>query len=65
MAKIDSYGVSSLPTKIIFSYLSNCTQRTEIKNSFSKRSNILRGMAQGSILGPLLFNIDLIDFSYK
>ena len=30
------------------------SNRTQIKNSFSKRS-------QGSILGPLLFNIDLID----
>ena len=50
IAKIDSYGVSSLSTKIIFN-LSNRTQRTLIKNSFNKRSNIL----QGSILGPLLF----------
>ena len=28
IAKIDSYGVSSMSTKIIFPYLSNCTQRT-------------------------------------
>ena len=50
IAKIDSYGVSSLSTKITF-YLSNRTQRTLIKNSFNKRSNIM----QGSILGSLLF----------
>ena len=38
-------------------------QGTKIKNSFSKRSNILHGGSQWSILGPLLFNIDLIDSS--
>ena len=47
IAKIDSYGVSPMSTKIIFSYLSNRTQRTKIKNSFSKRSNIVHGVPQG------------------
>ena len=57
IAKIDSYGFSPSSTKTIFSYLSNSTQCTKIKNSFSKRSNILHGVPQG--LGPMLFNIDL------
>ena len=35
IAKIDSYGVSAMSIKTIFSYLSNHTQRTKIKNSFS------------------------------
>ena len=61
IVKIDSYGVSSMSTKIIFSYLSNRIQRTKIKNSFNKRSNILHGVPQGSNLGLLLFNIDLTD----
>ena len=64
IAKIDSYGVSPMSTKITFSYLCNRTQRTKTKNSFSKRSNILHDMPQGSMLGPLLFNIDLIDLFY-
>ena len=51
--------------EIIFSYLSNRTQRTKIKNNFSKRSNIPHGVPQESILGPLLFNIDLIDIFYE
>ena len=65
IANFDSYGVSTVSGRIIFSYLSNCTQRTKIKNSFSKRSNILLSAPQGSILGLLLFNIDLTDLFYE
>ena len=63
IVKIGSYGVSPLSTKIVFSYLSNHTQGSKIKHSFSKRSNMLHGGSQWSFLGPLLFNIDLIDSS--
>ena len=61
IAKINSYGVSPMSTKVIFSYLSNYTERTKIKNRFSKKSNTLHGVPQGSILALLPFNIDFID----
>ena len=35
IAKIDSYGVSPMSTKIVFSFLSNRTKRAKIKSSFS------------------------------
>ena len=46
---------------MIFSYFNNWTHQTKIDGCFSERSRIEHGVPQGTILGPLLFNIDLID----
>ena len=53
----------TLSTNMIFSY--NRTHRTKINECFSQRSRIEHGVPQGSILGLLLFNIDLIDLFYE
>ena len=39
--------------------------RTKINECFSERSTIEHGLPQGSILGSLLFNIDLIELFYE
>ena len=48
----------------IYDYLRNRKQRTKIDNAYSSWQNILYGVPQRSILGPLLFNIDLCDLFF-
>ena len=60
IAKLHAYGFSKT-LFLIKSYLSNRWQRTKINNSYSSWTELLLGVCQSSILGPLLFNINLND----
>ena len=64
IAKLEAYGVNSRSLKILSSYLSNRKQRVHIGNVYSSWHDIITGVPQGSILGPLLFNIFLSDYFY-
>ena len=64
ISKLHSYGFSLNAQRLIHSYLSNRTQRTKINESYSSWEEILFGVPQGSILGPLQFNIFMCDLFF-
>ena len=65
IAKLNAYGVDQNALKLVYDYLSDRSQKTKVGSSFSDYLDIIYGVPQGSILGPLLFNIDLCDLFFE
>ena len=64
LAKLAAYCIEYDYLIFIQSYLSERKQRAKVNNAYSTYSDILYGIPQGSLLGPLLFSIYISDMFY-
>ena len=61
VAKLEAYSISKESLQLISEYLSYRKQRTKIGSAYCDWTNIIPGIPEDSILGPLLFNIFIND----
>ena len=62
--KLEAYRLDVGSLNFLLDYLSLRKHGTKVGSSYSKWSEICRGIPQGAILDPLLFNILIKGISY-
>ena len=61
LIKLKAYGIDGLLLNWITDFLTGRKQRVVINNTYSSWSDVISGIPQGSVLGPILFSIYIND----
>ena len=64
IAKLSTYGFDKTTLKYIYSYIKKRQRCVRINNIYRGFEEIISGVPQSSVVGPILFNAFLNDFFY-
>ena len=64
IAKLAAYGFKRETLRLIYSYLKGRKQCVKINDTYSDYNEIISGEPQGSILGPVFFNLSINDLFF-
>ncbi len=63
LEQLNHYGIKGIAHNLLESYLTGRKQYVDINDTRSDTLTLTKGILQGSILGPLLFIIDINDIA--
>ena len=61
LVKLKAYGVAEHGVALLGNYLSGRSQRDKVGDKFSSWLPVIKGVRQGSVFGPLFFNVFMND----
>ena len=59
VAKLEAYGIEKETPRLIYSYLKRRKHCVKINNTYTDYNEIIYGVLQSSILGPILFDLSI------